>query len=330
MSLGFMTGVRFSVIVPLYNKAQYIKRTIESVLHQTYSDFELIVVDDGSTDDSLEMAKSVVGSNKEKCIVIAQANSGVSCARNEGVALSKGKYVCFLDSDDWWEPRFLEEINRLIESYPDAGLYGTGFYLVKNGRKKIAPIGVEAGFVKGYINYCQVYAETMCMPISSSSVVIPKDIFDSSGRFRSGITLGEDFDLWIRITLKYPVVLLNRPLSNYFQDIPIKNRATRKLRDPNSHILWNLDYLEEEEKQNHDLKILLDKMRASGLLRFYLSFQYHEEAMRQLSKIDWRNVPQNEYYIYHSPLSLQRIRFWFLNSAAFVKQYISLFINNNK
>ena len=323
-----MAGIRFSVIVPSFNKADYIRRTIESILHQTYSDYELIVVDDGSTDASLEIINKVIGSEDEKCKVITQANSGVSRARNNGAALSKGQFICFLDADDWWEPKFLEEMDKLIGDYPDAGLYGSGFYLVKNGEKRVAPIGVENAFDRGYINYCQVYAKTLCMPISSSSVAIPRDVFLSSGQFKEGITFGEDFDLWIRIALKHPVVLVNKPLANYFQDIPVQKRATRRLCDPKTHMLWNLDYLEEEETRNTDLKKLMDMLRANGLCRFYLSHQYHKEAMAQLAKIDWINVSQQSFQFYHSPLFLERFCFKMRTIGAVMKHFFLRCISN--
>lgn len=322
-----MSGVRFSVIVPLYNKARYIEKAVNSVLGQTYKDYELIVVDDGSTDGSLDIVLRLLGKEGNHQRVVSQTNAGVSMARNKGAELAKGDYICFLDSDDWWEPTFLEGMNRLIETCPDAGLYGTGFYLIKNGKKRIAPIGLSSDFKIGYINYCQVYAQTLCMPITSSSVAIPREVFNNSGRFRRGITLGEDFDLWIRIALKYPVALINTPLANYFQDIPIKNRATRKLRDPKTHMLWNLEYLEDEELTNHDLKVLMDRLRATGLLRFYLSRKYHEESLIQLAKVDWSNVSKKSYKIYHSPVLMQRIRFRLLGFAASIKRFFFILVN---
>jgi glycosyltransferase involved in cell wall biosynthesis len=323
VGVDYMNEIRFSVIVPLYNKANYIKRTLNSILHQTFCDYELIVVDDGSTDGSFEIALKILGSKNNKYRVITQPNAGVSSARNNGVDLSKGEYVCFLDSDDWWEPGFLEEMNRLIDDYPDAGLYGTGFNLVKNGKKRKAPIGVDDDFDRGYIDYCQVYAKNLCMPITSSSVVIPRDVFVLSGKFREGITLGEDFDLWIRIALKYPVVLVNKPLANYFQDVPVRDSATRKLRDPKTHMLWNLDYLEEEETRNTDLKKSMDMLRANGLCRFYLSHQYHKEAMAHLAKIDWNNVSQQSFQFYHSPLFLERFCFKMRTIGAVMKHFFS-------
>lgn len=311
--------IKFSVIVPLYNKVAYIERTLRSILLQSFHDFELIVVDDGSTDGSVAVAEKIIKEHSTFCRVVKQANTGVAVARNHGVELSKGQYICFLDADDWWEPDFLEEMSALIAQYPDAGLYGTNFYLVKNGKRRIAPIGVPNGFTGGYINYCKTYANTLCMPISSSSVAILKSAFYDAGQFRKGISLGEDFDLWVRLALKYKVALVNKPLANYFQDVPVNNRATRRLHIPQNHMLWNLEYLSDEEERNPDLKVLLDRLRVSGLWRYYLSRQYHEEALIQLQKVDWENVGNNVYKIYHTPLYYQRIKFITLEFAATIK-----------
>lgn len=313
--------LRFSVVVPLYNKEEYVSRTVRSIFAQTFQDYELIVVDDGSTDGSFEMVQKELEGHKESRVV-RQDNAGVAVARNHGAQLARGEYICFLDSDDWWEPTFLEEMDRLLASCSDAGMYASGFYLVKNGKKRVAPIGVSSDFERGYINYCQTYAKTLCMPVTSSSVAIPHNVFHTMGGFRKGLVMGEDFDLWIRIALKYPVALVNKPLSNYFQDLPPNRRATRRLHKPENHMLWNLDYLAEEEIRNADLKLLMDRLRANGLYRFYLSRQYHAEALAQLAKIDWTHVPNSIYKFYHSPLWWQRLRWGFRTKAASLKNVI--------
>lgn len=319
--------MKFSVIIPLYNKAEYIERALASVFAQTCGDYEVVVVDDGSTDSSFQIANHLSASHRN-CKVVRQANAGVASARNKGAELSQGDFLCFLDADDWWEPLFLDEMEQLIGACPEAGLYGTGFYIVKNGKRRVAPIGVNKGFEKGYINYCQTYARTLCMPITSSSVAVPRDIFIASKGFKKGISLGEDFDLWIRLSLDYKVALINLPLANYFQDIPPRKRATRHLRTPQSHMLWNLDYLEEEEARNADLKCLIDRLRASGLYRFYLSRQYHDASLVQLSKIDWNNISSKTYKLYHTPLCWQRLRFFSTTMAANFKSLLLKSRNN--
>ena len=150
----------FSVIIPLYNKAPYVAKAVRSVLSQTYADYELVIVDDGSGDNSFEVASKAVAGHGN-CRMLRQENLGVSMARNNGVEASRGDYLCFLDADDWWEPTFLEEMAKLIETYPDAGIYGVNYTIVNQTKHKtrVAQIGVEEGFVSGYINYCQAYAK---------------------------------------------------------------------------------------------------------------------------------------------------------------------------
>ena len=198
--------MRFSVIIPLYNKALYVANAIESVLSQNITDFELVIMDDGSRDNSFDVAQEAIKGH-DNCYLFQQENAGVSMARNNAVATSKGEYLCFLDADDWWSPTFLEEMSHLIENFPDAGIYGTSYIIVNEAKHKthVAPVGVGQGFEKGYINYCQVYAKTLAMPLWTGAVCIPRPVFDEMHGFPKDIKLGEDFMLWIKIALKYKV-----------------------------------------------------------------------------------------------------------------------------
>lgn len=302
--------MKFSVIIPLYNKAPYVTKAIGSVLAQTFADFELIIVDDGSKDNSFSLAlKAIEGSSN--CHIYKQENAGVSVARNNGVALSQGEYLCFLDADDWWAPTFLEEMSNLIAEFPDAGIYGTGYTIVNETKRKtrVSPIGVEPGFEKGYINYCQVYAKTLAMPLTSISVAIPRFVFDEMKGFLKGIKMGEDFLLWIRIALKYKTAFLNKPLAYYNQDVDAANRGVGRLHKPAEHMLWNVDFLAEEEKNNPDYKLLIDNLRTYGLLPYYLSRKYHEAAKRELKKVDWSRQHAKTRKQYSKPLSVLRLEF---------------------
>ena len=302
--------MKFSIVIPLYNKAPYVAKAIGSVLSQTFTDFELIIVDDGSKDDSLQIAEKAI-EGRDNCRLARQENAGVSVARNNGVALSQGDYLCFLDADDWWAPTFLEEMSRLIDEFPEAGIYGTGYTIVNETKRKtrIAPIGVETGFGKGYINYCQVYAKTLAMPLWTGAVCIPRAVFDEMKGFPKGIKLGEDFLLWIRIALKYKVAFLNRPLAYYNQDVDAANRGVGRLHKPAEHMLWNLDFLAEEEKTNPDYKLLIDNLRTYGLLPYYLSKEYHEAARQELKKVDWCRQPEKTRKRYLKPVAVLRLEF---------------------
>lgn len=302
--------MQFSIIIPLYNKAPYVAKAIQSVLSQTIADYELIVVDDGSNDDSVEIASKAL-EGRGNCRLIRQENAGVSMARNNGVAVSSGDYLCFLDADDWWDPHFLEEMAALIAEFPNAGIYGTNYTIVNETKHKtrVAPIGVDQGFEKGYINYCQVYAKTMSMPLTSISVAIPRQVFDEMKGFPKGITLGEDFLLWIHIALKYKVVFLNKPLAYYNQDVIVKNRGVGRLHQPERHMLWNLTDLEPLENTNGDYKQLIDNLRAYILLPYYLSRACRKKAQQELDKVNWERQPETVRKTYAQPWLLQRIKF---------------------
>jgi glycosyltransferase involved in cell wall biosynthesis len=303
-----------SIVIPLYNKSAYIEKCLQSVLDQTVQDFEVIGVNDGSTDNGAEkVEKYKVQSSKFK--VISQENSGVSTARNNGVKVAKYDYIAFLDADDWWEPAFLEEMKNLIESYPEAGVYGSSYYLVKNNRKRIAPVGVEKPFNEGIINYCRVYSKTLCMPLTSVSVIIRRTIFELENGFKPVLKLGEDFDLWIRVALKYPVAFLNKPLANYNQDVELKTRSVGNLHHPENHILWNLDYLSEYELSDPGLKQLLDNLRVYGLFPYFLNRKYRLLARQELDKVDWKNR-------YKTPICFLKAERLFMRLGSKIKQWL--------
>ena len=310
----------FSVIIPLYNKAPYVRKTVESVLGQTFVDYELLIIDNGSNDGSSEIVAGFTDSRIQ--IVRLEENVGVSNARNKGVSLSTAPYITFLDADDWWEPTFLEEMRGLIERHPDAGIYGTGYYIVKNSKKRLAPIGVDENFTEGEINYCAVYTKTLCMPLTSISVAIPRAVFDEMGGFKPHLKLGEDFDLWIRIALRHKAVFLNKPLSNYNQDVDVTYRGTHHLRDPKEHMLWNLGYLETEEKINPDYKQLIDNLRTYSLLPYLLTRQYRSAARQELAKVDWGQQPIKTRRLYQKPILYLKLRMQFLKLGSKVKQSV--------
>ncbi len=309
--------MRFSVVIPLYNKAPYVRKALQSVFDQTFRDFELIVVDDGSTDDSLNVTKGVLDGSDIDHQLIHQENAGVSTARNNGVAASHGDYICFLDADDWWAPNFLERMDWLIREYPAAGIYGVNYYIISRGRQRVA-LHIPS---TGYINYCDCYRKLQ-MPLTSISVAIPMDVFRSMGGFKPHLKLGEDFDLWIRIALARKVAYLDEPLAYYFQDSNPIWRGTGHLTAPEAHMLWNLSYLEPEEKTNPDYKRLIDELRTNGLLAYYLSDKYRETAREEIAKVDWSKQPMKVRLRYKSPVPILKCRRTLKKYGSRIKQRI--------
>ena len=312
----------FSVIIPLYNKAPYIRKTVESVLGQTFGDFELIIVDNGSNDGSSEIVSQF--NDPRLSVHRMEENVGVSNARNIGVGLSSTPYVTFLDADDWWEPTFLEEMKGLIERHPNAGIYGTRYYIVKNGKKRVAPIGVKEDFIEGEINYCRVYAKTLCMPLTSITVAMPRTIFDELGGFPPNIKLGEDFILWVHVALKHPVVLLNKPLSNYNQDVDASFRGTHNKRyDPDTFMTFHFDQFRLEEERNHDLKVLLDRIRVYTLMIFRKNNLYPDSVKREIAKVNFTNVDSIYKFYYNAPYWVVKVYLETINILSKIKHLLT-------
>lgn len=313
--------IRFSVIMPLYNKAAYVEKAIRSVLEQTYPHYELIVVNDGSKDNSAIIAEELL-KDIPNARLINQENAGVAVARNNGVTQAKGDYICFLDADDWWDVSFLQEMQQFIKDYPEAGIWGTNYWYVKKGKTRIA-VPCETG----YINYPKLYAETSVMPLTSISVCIKKDIFNELGGFPKGIKLGEDFILWSKIALHHKVAFLNKAIAYYNNDIPASLRATRNLHAPEYHMLFKMQYLEgvvEIEnsliENKADWKQLLDKLRVSGLLEYWMSDEYHDIAKKELTKVDWSKQSAKVCKVYKTPIWWLRSKMNFMHVGSWVKQ----------
>ncbi len=308
----------FSVIIPLYNKSPYIKKAINSVLTQTYSDFELLIINDGSTDDSLSIVQQFSDSRIK---IYSQKNAGVSAARNNGVKKANFDYIAFLDADDWWHKDFLKEMKSLITQFPDAGIYGNRYWYVKNNKLKLTNVGLPENFKKGYINYFKIYSNTFAVPFNCSFVIVKKHIFNDVGGFNANLKFGEDFDLWVRIALKQKIGYLNKPMAYSNQDVDIYNRALgAKLWNPENHFIFNLDYLQVEEKTNLILKKLLDGLRVRALVRYRMAGEHTKEIQNILKKVDFTTQPKYYQRIYNCPLFIVKLYFKYKITGSMLKQ----------
>ncbi|MFW5808083.1 MAG: glycosyltransferase family 2 protein [Spirochaetota bacterium] len=194
-----MDDLFFSVIIPVFNREAVIARAVESVLSQTFVHYELIIVNDGSTDRTKNVIMSYSDS---KIILIESLNRGVSHARNLGIRQSSGQYCTFLDSDDQWLPHKLERDAVFIRDNPGILIHQSDEYWVRNGMRVNKKRYHEK--VSG-----DIFAESlvMCM-ISPSSVVMHRSLFTVAGLFDERMKVCEDYDLWLRITKDYPVGLI--------------------------------------------------------------------------------------------------------------------------
>jgi glycosyltransferase involved in cell wall biosynthesis len=245
--------IKFSVVIPLYNKEKEIKDTISSVLNQSYPADEIIVVNDGSTDNSLKVVQENFA-NKVK--IITQQNQGVSVARNSGIEESKNEYICFLDADDLWERDFLKEIKYLIENYPDAIFYSTSHKMIDENGNIIYP---KIPKIKGYIeNFFKVFKNNYGL-INSSSVCVKKNVFQEI-QFPEVEKRGEDLCVWLELSLKGKLAFSPKPLSIY--KLNATNRSGEIHKEPiiPAHLKWfcknreklkNTKYYEDIKKFIH-------------------------------------------------------------------------------
>jgi len=199
--------IRVSVIIPCYNAEETISKTIESVISQTYKEYEIIVIDDGSTDNTVD----TVYRNFTNVKIFSQKNSGVSVARNKGVSLAKGELIAFLDSDDIWMPEKLEKQVAVIDF---------GYDMVHNPANNVCKIGSNEWIpdttvikeVKEGDYLKELFTGNF---IVTSSVVIKKDCLVDVGGFRKNFKNCQDWDLWIRVASKYRIFQINKFLVLY-------------------------------------------------------------------------------------------------------------------
>jgi len=198
-----------SVIIPLYNKANHITQAMDSVAAQSHKPVELLIIDDGSTDDGADIAKRHGETLDLNVKVIQQENQGVSAARNNGVNAATSEYVAFLDADDTWLPMFLEEMSLLIQRFPAAGFYASRYQCVVNQSTYIDAkinmnlISKNDAQNEGFLlkNYFEVAANGD-LPFMVSSCLVSKTLFKQLGGFPVGEKMGEDQDLFAKVALQ--------------------------------------------------------------------------------------------------------------------------------
>ena len=218
----------FSVIIPIYNKESEILDTINSVLSQTFSDFEMVVINDGSIDNSLRMIDSI---KDPRLTIISKKNGGVSSARNIGILNSRGSYIALLDGDDIWLPDYLQEIKQLIDKFPDCRIFCTNYIVSLEKFKNHIQQPVIHSCENNYFELA------MYVPfLTASSIVIKRDCFDNGMDFNENLSHGEDLDLWVRLIKKYSYIgYSNRQLVYYNHSA--NSRESRRIPQLQNHFV---------------------------------------------------------------------------------------------
>lgn len=248
----------FSIVIPLYNKEHFIGQTLQSVLAQTFADFEVIIVNDGSTDGGEAIVKQFDDSRIQYYL---RENKGVAAARNFGITLASGNYVAFLDSDDYWYPDFLQTMHRNIGRFAPEHKVFTSAIEIETSRSVF-----PAGYSIEKTGYCEVVdffdASSKEAVIWTSAAVFHKSVFEKSGVFDTNVKHAEDTDLWIRVGLDFKVVFDWKILARYVYDDSSVSRDKAYFFEASS-----FDKYAELEKKHKGLKKFLDLNRFSVAIK---------------------------------------------------------------
>ncbi len=200
---------KVSVVIPAYNAMAYLPETLESVLRQTVTDFEVLIINDGSSDHIVQWVAQITDPRVK---LISQQNQGVSVARNTGLAHAQGEYMAFLDADDLWEPTKLEKQVQYLEDKPEVGLVYSWTALIDER-------GNPTGRVYAFDAEGNVWEQLLVGdPISNgSSCMVRRSCFETVGVFDRSLTSAEDYDMWLRIAARYPFAVVREPLTLYRQ-----------------------------------------------------------------------------------------------------------------
>ena len=267
-----------SVIIPVYNASRFIRQTIESVLSQTYKNLELIIVDDGSTDDSPEIIKSFKDS---RIVFIRQKNKGVSAARNTAVAASSGKFIALLDHDDIWFPEKLEKQIPLFEKNPETGLVYSDIGYIDADGKQVSWMLKQFEPHRGYV-LKELFLNDF---IPCLTAVFRRDVLKKTGLFNEKYRFAEEYDLFLRIARYYQVDFVDEVLACY------RVHETNLSRNVIAGYLENIEILEsfyhnvpEVKNFEHVARERISKMYFITGRRYQVEEKNRTKAMEMFKK----------------------------------------------
>src|SRR5690606_38081054 len=278
---------KFSVVISVFNKEKYIAETLKSVLAQTFTDFEVVILNDGSTDNS---EAEILKFKDPRIRYFSKENQGASAGRNFTIQQAEANYIALMDADDYWYPFYLEEQNRLLTEFPNESVFATATEIKRN-RKTFKNSYSTQTFGKDSILVDYFQASQLDSVLLSISTVLKKTIFENVGWYDPKIKSGEDTDLYVRIGLKYKVVFSPKVCATYrirrnslFQSV--KNLEEKA----------NFEAYEIFEKDNPALKKFLDLNRYS--LCILAKLEGNKEAFQKnFQKIDQENLSKKQQFL---------------------------------
>ena len=303
----------FSVVIPLYNKEKFIADTLSSVLAQTFTDYEVIVVDDVSTDASRSAAEAFSGKFASGFKIIShQKNAGLSAARNTGIRNATSDLIAFVDADDVWKPDFLAQMHTLVHQFPEAGIFASGYEEKYPDGKKLS-VHKNLDFAPGEMNLVlDFFAANTHQPIFwYGSAVVRREVFETTGHFDEKITYGEDTDFNIRAGQRFKFAYYNGICASY--TMASENQITRSALSEKT--ITDFGKYESDAKGNPSLKKFLD------VNRYILAITYKLEGNSEkfgllANAIEPKNLTISQQFLLRAPAfvvrAIRQIKLFFL------------------
>ena len=285
---------RFSVVIPLYNKENFIENTIQSLLNQTFSDFEVLVVNDCSTDTSEQLVARF--DDPRINIIQHSVNKGLSASRNTGIKSANANYIAFLDADDLWKPSFLEKIDVLINQYPEASLFATKYEVLhKKNRivthdfklKNFTKHGIIKNFFESNLNQSIYYPSCLC---------VKKMVFEDVGYYNEEVNYSEDVDFNLRAHATYKLAYWDEAAVTYLLDS--ENQITQN--GLKGKTIPDYDFYEAQFKGRQDIKKYLDFQRYIKAKLFKLDGD-NKRYLYMIQSMDTSNLNKTQRILLKSP-----------------------------
>jgi glycosyltransferase involved in cell wall biosynthesis len=286
----------FSIVIPVYNKERFVAETLKSVLSQTFTDYEVIIINDGSTDES---EARILEFSDNRIRYFSKKNEGVANARNFGIEKASSEYICFLDADDYWYPEFLGTMHCYTLEFPKQKAFASAIEIETRNHRIKAQYSIPGTSESEIVDFFKASQKECVM--WTSGVCLHKEVFEKIGVFDTNIKHGEDTELWIRIGLEFPIVFIRKILARYVYD--------------DTGVSRNLDYYFEgytfdkyasAEKQNPELKNYMDRNRFSAAIKCILNGD-KETSKRLKAGIDLRNLNQKRRILLRLPSGFLKI-----------------------
>lgn len=292
----------FSIVIPLYNKSQTISRCLNSIFNQSYDNFEVLIINDGSTDESIDIINNTFAD--DRLLIVNKDNAGVSSARNLGLLKAKYDFVAFIDADDTWEENYLENMFDVISRYPGAAMYGCRQnFIYPNGKVQASyfPNKEKIMIFNEEEYFCYARKDIM---FHASAIIVDKTILRNFNiNFDTNLVKGEDLDFYFQIALCQTMVLYNDILTCYYVDAP--NSAMKRICPLNKRLIGNMGKFFKNSHKETTIRFFSEYILSCSRL-LISEYGINNEVLSVMSNINVKSLPFIKKLYYYMPIIMKK------------------------